>query len=77
MTAIKADENLLTAYHAAYLNAGLFLYVPKDVVIEKPIEAELVQDNTQSEPLISHILVIADRGSKVKFIQHLTSVGDH
>ncbi|MDO4903732.1 MAG: Fe-S cluster assembly protein SufD [Limosilactobacillus sp.] len=76
MTAIKADENLLTAYHMAYLNAGLFLYVPKNVEIEKPIEAELVQDSTQEEPLISHVLVIADRGSKVKFLQHLTTVGD-
>ena len=76
MSAIKTDENLLTASHVAYLNAGLFLYVPKNVEIEKPIEAELVQDNTQDQPLISHILVVADRGSKVKFIQHLTTVGD-
>lgn len=76
MSAIKTDESLLTAYHVAYLNAGLFLYVPKNVEIEKPIEAELVQDNTQGQPLISHILVVADRGSKVKFIQHLTTVGD-
>ncbi|HJA26980.1 MAG TPA: Fe-S cluster assembly protein SufD [Candidatus Limosilactobacillus intestinigallinarum] len=77
MSAIKVDENLLTAYHQAYLNAGLFLYVPKNVVIEKPIVAELVQDNTQEEPLVSHILVVADQGSQVKFIQHLSSVGDH
>lgn len=76
MSAIKTDGNLLTAYHVAYLNAGLFLYVPKNVEIEKPIEAELVQDNTQDQPLVSHILVVADRGSKVKFIQHLTTVGD-
>lgn len=75
MTAIKEDENLLTAYHMAYLNAGLFLYVPKNVEIKKPIEAEIVQDNTQDQPLISHILVVADQGSKVKFIQHLTTVG--
>ncbi|MDD6432753.1 MAG: Fe-S cluster assembly protein SufD [Lactobacillaceae bacterium] len=77
MTAIKPEENLLTAYHLAYLNAGLFLYIPRNVQIEKPIEAELIQDNTQDEPLISHILVIADRGSKVKFIQHLTTVGEN
>jgi Fe-S cluster assembly protein SufD len=76
MSAIKPEENLLTAYHAAYLNAGLFLYVPKGVVIDKPIEAELIQDNTQTAPLLSHILVIADRDSKVKFIQHLSAVGD-
>ncbi|MCH3922758.1 Fe-S cluster assembly protein SufD [Limosilactobacillus sp.] len=76
MSAIKPEENLLTAYHAAYLNAGLFLYVPKGVVIDKPIEAELIQDNTQTAPLLSHILVIADRDSKVKFIQHLSAVGE-
>lgn len=75
MSAIKTDENLLTAYHVAYLNAGLFFYVPKNVEIAKPIEAELVQDNTQNQPLVSHTLVVADRGSKVKFIQHLTTVG--
>lgn len=77
MTAINPEENLLTAYHLAYLNAGLFLYIPKNVEIEKPIEAEIIQDSTQDEPLISHILVIADRGSRIKFIQHLTTVGDH
>ncbi|MBB1122976.1 Fe-S cluster assembly protein SufD [Limosilactobacillus albertensis] len=77
MTAIKPEENLLTAYHLAYLNSGLFLYIPKDVEIEKPIEAEIIQDSTNNEPLISHILVIADRGSRIKFIQHLTTVGDH
>ncbi|KRM35391.1 FeS assembly protein SufD [Limosilactobacillus pontis DSM 8475] len=77
MSAIRADENKLTAYHQAYLNAGLFLYVPKNVVVEQPIMAELIQDNTQDEPLVSHILVVADQGSRVKFIQHLTSIGDH
>ena len=77
MTAIKPEENLLTAYHLAYLNAGLFLYVPKNVEIKKPIEAEIIQDSTKAEPLISHILVIADRGSRVKFIQHLATIGDH
>jgi Fe-S cluster assembly protein SufD len=76
MTAIKPDENLLTAYHLAYLNAGLFLYIPKNVEIEKPIEAEIIQDSTQDELLVSHILVIADRGSRVKFIQHLATVGE-
>ena len=77
MTAINPEENRLTAYHLAYLNAGLFLYIPKNVEIEKPIEVEIIQDSTQDEPLISHILVIADRGSRIKFIQHLTTVGDH
>ncbi len=77
MTAIKPEENLLTAYHLAYLNAGLFLYIPRNVQIEKPIEAELIQDNTQHEPLVSHILVVADQGSKIKFIQHLTTVGEN
>ncbi len=77
MTVIKPEENLLTAYHLAYLNSGLFLYIPKNVEIKKPIEAEIIQDSTSNEPLISHILVVADRGSRIKFIQHLTTVGDH
>ena len=35
--AVKMDEDQLTALHAAFMNSGLFLYVPKNVVINEPI----------------------------------------
>src|SRR5690606_12624182 len=31
--AVKVDEHKLTAYHAALINGGVFLYVPKNVEV--------------------------------------------
>lgn len=73
---IKTDEDRLTAHHVAFLNGGLFLYVPKNVVIDKPIEAYFVQDSTRVSPMVSHVLIIAEEGSQFSFTQHLSTQGD-
>ena len=36
---VKVDEHRLTALHAALLNGGAFLYVPKNVEVKEPIQA--------------------------------------
>lgn len=72
---IPATEDKLAAYHVAYLNSGIFLYVPQNVVIDQPIEAHIVQDSTQDGPQVSHVLIVADRGSQFAFTQHLTTQG--
>ena len=35
---VKVDEHRLTALHAALVNGGVFVYVPKNVVIEEPLQ---------------------------------------
>lgn len=35
--AVLPEEDKLTAAHAAFMNSGVFLYVPKNVVIEEPL----------------------------------------
>ena len=35
--AVQVDEHRLTALHAALINGGVFVYVPKNVVVEHPI----------------------------------------
>lgn len=74
--AMQANENRLASYHTAYLNAGVFLYVPNNVVIDQPVDIQLVQDNTQDQALNSHVLVVAGRNAEVAVSQHLTTVGD-
>lgn len=74
--AIQANENRLASYHTAYLNAGVFLYVPDNVVITDPVDVQLVQDNTQNQPLVSHVLAVAGRNAEFSINQHLTTVGD-
>ena len=58
------------------MNTGAFLYVPDDVEIDTPIEANIIQ-NTElmatSMPMISHILIVVGKRSKLNFIQQLSS----
>lgn len=71
---IKPDENKFTAYHTAFLNQGIVLHVPKNTVVEKPIEMNLVQDS--ATPFVSHVLIIAEENSQFSFIQKMTTTGD-
>lgn len=71
---IKSDENKLTAYHTAFLNNGILLYVPKNTVIDEPIEVNLVQDSRQ--PFISHVLIVAEENTQFSFIQKMTTKGN-
>lgn len=73
---IKYNENKLTAYHMAYINSGFVLYIPKNVKIDKPLEIELIQDSRMKNPWVPHMLIVADRGSYVKIVQHLKTIGD-
>ncbi|WP_461243277.1 Fe-S cluster assembly protein SufD [Secundilactobacillus muriivasis] len=73
---IPVNEDKLTSYHAAFLNAGVFLYVPKGVVVDKPVEIYTVQDSTVKVPLVAHVLVVAEANSDVQVIQHLSTKGE-
>ncbi len=76
MAIVKPDENKLTAYHLAYLNSGVFLYVPKGVQLDQPVEVDLVQDSTVEErEFNAHLLIVAEPGSSVSVLQHTTTLG--
>ena len=36
---VKVDEHRLTALHATLISGGAFVYVPKNVVLETPLQA--------------------------------------
>ncbi len=71
---VKTDENKFTAYHTAAMNNGIFLYVPKNTVVEEPIEINLVQDS--KTPFVSHILIVAEENTQFSFIQKTTTEGN-
>lgn len=73
--AIKVDEHRLTAFHAALVNGGLFLYVPKNVVIEEPVQAIFIHDNGDA-PLINHVLIVADESSSVTYVENYLSLDE-
>lgn len=70
--AINADEHRLTALHAALVNGGAFLYVPKNVEVPEPIQAVYVHDNVEAN-LFNHVIVVADDNSSVTYVENYIS----
>lgn len=72
--AVTVDEHKLTALHAALMNGGLFIYVPKDVKVEEPIQAVFYTDN-ETTSLFNHVLLVADNFAEVTYVENYMSIG--
>ncbi|MUT64437.1 Fe-S cluster assembly protein SufD [Paenibacillus sp. NEAU-GSW1] len=70
--AIDKGDNKLTALHAALWNGGVFVYVPRDVEVELPLQAILF--NNKSEAAFApHIVIVADTNSKVTYVDYVVT----
>jgi Fe-S cluster assembly protein SufD len=70
--AVPQDENKLTALHSALWNGGVFLYVPKNVEVEVPLQALLFSDDADAT-FAPHILVVADSNSRITYVDNVVS----
>lgn len=75
MSAVTADEHQLAALHAALWNGGAFLYVPKDVELDIPLQAMFYHENA-SATFAPHVLIVADRNSRVNYVDNYISGND-
>ncbi|WML54633.1 Fe-S cluster assembly protein SufD [Neobacillus sp. PS3-12] len=69
---VKMDEHRLAAIHAALINGGAFLYVPKNVEISEPIQAVYVLDDEKAA-LFNHVIVVAEDNSSVTYVESYIS----
>lgn len=69
---VKVDEHRLTALHAAYMNGGIFVYVPKNVEVTTPLQAVFVHENPEAN-LFNHVIVVADDNSSVTYVENYIS----
>ena len=72
---VKVDEHRLTALHAALVNGGAFLYVPKNVEVTAPIQAIYIHENPEAT-LFNHVIVVADDNSSVTYVENYISTTD-
>lgn len=72
---IPAEENQLTALHHAVWNGGVFLYVPRNVEIEIPLQAAFLVDDAGSL-FAPHVLVIAESNSRVTYVDNYISANE-
>ncbi|PYZ92899.1 Fe-S cluster assembly protein SufD [Salipaludibacillus keqinensis] len=73
--AISANENRLTSLHAALVNGGTFLYVPKNVEVEVPLQAVYSHEGTFG--LFNHVVIVAEENSSVTYVENYLSEGSH
>ncbi|CAM4405617.1 Fe-S cluster assembly protein SufD [Bacillus manliponensis] len=66
---VKVDEHRLTAIHAALMNGGAFVYVPKNVVLETPLQAVFLVDNEEVN-MYNHVLFVADANSSATYVEN-------
>ena len=62
--------------HQALVSSGTFLYVPRGVEIEQPIEI-FHWLNGENASVFPHLLLVTDELAKVTVIEHFRSVNEH
>ncbi len=67
--AVKPEHNKFTALHAALWDTGTFVYVPKNVTVELPLQAILHQNPGVGG--YHHTLLVAEEGSNVTVVDDL------
>lgn len=70
--AVRVDENKLTALHTAFLSGGAFIYVPKNVQLEKPLQAVYFQEDPEAG-LFNHVVLAIEDNSDVTYLENYVS----
>lgn len=74
--ATKPTENRLNAEHVAHLTSGLLIYVPKNVILKRPLTSYFFQDARTVRDYVHHLLLIADQGSELSYLENTGTLGN-
>jgi Fe-S cluster assembly protein SufD len=72
---VGKEENQLTALHTVLWSGGVFLYVPKNVQVEVPVQALFVTDDAEAS-FSPHVLIVVEQHSSVTYVDNFVSEGD-
>jgi Fe-S cluster assembly protein SufD len=73
-TRVRPDEGKFESLHAAFLNGGVFLYVPKGVVVERALQVIHWVDSTDVM-LFPHTLVVLEEDAQATVLEEYLSEG--
>lgn len=75
-TAVQSDRDKAAAFNVAFMNSGVFLYIPKNVVIEDPVEAIFIQDALRADAYVKHVIIYADVNAQVNYVERWLTAGN-
>ena len=68
------NKEVFTAVNTSYFNEGVFIYIPKKVVLDKPIH--IIHINTENNAVSNaRFLIVAEAFSEVNVVQSFVSEG--
>jgi len=65
---VAIDENKFSALHYALWNSGTFVYVPRNVIVERPLQAVIGQSAGKQAGL-HHTIVVTEEGAAVTLVE--------
>jgi Fe-S cluster assembly protein SufD len=71
-TAVPAGRTKFTAMHAAFRTGGMFVYVPKNVRVELPLQT-LTYVDRDGLSVFPHTVLVADEGAEITCIDRYVS----
>ena len=71
-TVVSASDNKFAALNSAFFSGGSFVYVPRNVVVKKPLQTYF-RINTAKTGQFERTLIIAEPGSSVHYIEGCTA----
>lgn len=69
---VTPGDGKFPALHGAFAAGGVFCYVPPETTVELPIQT-LIWMNAENIAVFPHILLVADQGSQVTFVERYAS----
>ena len=69
---VPYTDNKYAALNSAVWSGGSFIYVPKDVVLEKPLQSYF-RINSERMGQFERTLIIVDKGAKVHYVEGCTA----
>jgi Fe-S cluster assembly protein SufD len=72
MKAVLPQEHQFTALHAALWSGGVFLYIPKNFQVEKPLQVLFMTNHVEAR-FSPHVLIVAEANSSVTYVENTIS----
>ncbi|WP_016898821.1 Fe-S cluster assembly protein SufD [Staphylococcus capitis] len=69
---VDIDEHRLTALHTALMNGGVFVYVPKNIVVEHPIQYVVLHDDDNAS-FYNHVILVTEESAEVTYVENYLS----
>lgn len=73
---IPADQDRLSAQNLLQYNAGIFVYIPDNVVIQSLLQLVLVQNATTTGDAVQRMLIYVGKNAQCTILQQLRTMGE-